>query len=86
MKQSEIKEKIAFIENYLRNKGLEVSIVKRHDVYLVKITKHYPFFIKWDTLLEIIDLLEAEGFSVTHITAGRKGIILRTVPEFYELD
>ena len=85
MKQNEIKERIAFIVNYFRNKGLEISIVKRHDVYLVKIIKHYPFFIKWDTLLEIIDTLEAEGFSVTHITAGRKGIILRTVPEFYEI-
>jgi len=82
----EIKGKISFLEKYFKRKGVSVEITKRKDIYLVKIYKHYPFFISWDKLLEIIDTLEEEDFHVTHITAGRKGIVLRCKPEFYPIE
>jgi len=80
----ELRQHITDTVEILRKLGIQVEIRKRLDHYIIKIVKHYPFFLEWSKLLDIIDVLESRGFHITHITAGKKGLVLRAEPTFFD--
>ena len=66
----------------IESKGVRAEIVKRSKHILVKIYRKFPFFLDWDTLLDIVDILENHYLAVEKITSGRRSLILLCKAEY----
>jgi len=73
------------VTRLIESKGVRAEIVKRAKHVLVKIYRKFPFFLDWDTLLDIVDILENHYLAVEKITSGRRGIILLCKAEYTPL-
>jgi len=74
------------IKEQIRKLGVEAFLCERPGVIMVQLYCTYLKYIPWETLLQIIDLLEMESLHVLGVTKFRRGIILICEKGFREID